>query len=64
MYLSRSIFDTCDKQREEIKLQEIDEYKRLFRQLAKVIEEFFAMISTAGDANQAASHPHGQPYSG
>ena len=52
MYLSRSIFDTCDKQREEIKLQELDEYKRLFGQLAKMIEEFFMKISAAGDANQ------------
>ena len=31
MYLSRSMFDTRDKQREEIELRELDEYERLFR---------------------------------
>jgi hypothetical protein len=55
MYLSRSNFDTRDKQREEIELRELHEYDRLFRQLATVIEAFFAKISAAGDANQSTS---------
>lgn len=55
MYLSRSNFDTRDKQRKEIELRELHEYERLFRQLATVIEAFFAKISAAGDANQSTS---------
>lgn len=51
MYLSRSNFDTRDKQREEIQLRELHEYERLFRHLAAVIEAFFAKISAASDAN-------------
>ena len=55
MYLSRSNFDTREKQRDEIELQELHEYERLFRQLATVIETFFAKISAAGDASQSTS---------
>jgi hypothetical protein len=55
MYLSRSNFDTRVKQRDEIELQELHEYERLFRQLATVIETFFAKISAAGDASQSTS---------
>jgi hypothetical protein len=55
MYLSRSHFDTRDKQREEIELRELHEYEHIFRQLATLIEAFFAKISAAGDANQSTS---------
>ena len=43
--LTRSIFDTRDKERQEIDLRQLEEYERLFRQLATVIEAFTTKIS-------------------
>jgi hypothetical protein len=43
--LTRSIFDTRDKERQEIDLRQLEEYERLFRQLATVIDAFSKKIS-------------------
>jgi hypothetical protein len=45
--LARSIFDTRDKERQEIDLRQLEEYERLFRQLATVIEDFTTKISAS-----------------
>lgn len=42
--LTRSIFDTRDKERQEIDLRQLEEYERLFRQLATVIDAFSKKI--------------------
>jgi hypothetical protein len=43
--LTRSIFDTRDKERRTIDLQQLEEYERLFRQLATVIDAFTVKIT-------------------
>ena len=43
--LTRSIFDTRDKERPTIGLQQLEEYERLFRQLATVIDAFTLKIT-------------------
>ena len=43
--LTRSIFDMRDKERQEIDLRQLEEYERLFRQLAAVIDNFTKKIS-------------------
>jgi hypothetical protein len=43
--LARSIFDTRDKEHQEIDLRKLAEYEPLFRQLASVIVGFTAKIS-------------------
>jgi hypothetical protein len=53
MYLSRSMFDSRDTERQEIDLRQLAEYERSFRQLGTGIQAFFAKVSAAGDA----SHP-------
>jgi hypothetical protein len=45
LHLTRSIFDTRDKERRAIDLQQIEEYERLFRQLATVIDAFTVKIT-------------------
>ena len=42
--LACSIFDTRDKERQEIDLRQLEEYERLFRQLATVIDAFSKKI--------------------
>jgi hypothetical protein len=44
LHLTRSIFDTRDKERQEIGLRQLEEYERLFRQLATVIDTFSKKI--------------------
>jgi hypothetical protein len=44
LHLTRSIFDTRDKERRTIDLQHLEEYERLFRQLATVIDAFTVKI--------------------
>jgi len=43
--LTRSIFDTRDKERREIDLRQLEEYERLFRKLGAVIDAFLTKIS-------------------
>jgi hypothetical protein len=45
--LTRSIFDTRNKERQEIDLQQLEEYERLFRQLGAVIDTFCKKISAS-----------------
>jgi hypothetical protein len=45
--LARSVFDTRDKERHGIDLRQLEEYERLFRQLAAVIDGFTAKISAS-----------------
>jgi len=45
--LARSIFDTRDKERQEIDLRQLEEYERLFRQLGAVIDAFCTKISAS-----------------
>jgi hypothetical protein len=40
LHLTRSIFDTRDKERPEVDLRQLEEYERLFRQLAATIDAF------------------------
>jgi hypothetical protein len=42
--LTRSIFDTRGKERQEIDLRQLEEYERIFRQLATVIDAFSTKI--------------------
>jgi hypothetical protein len=43
--LTRSMLDTRVKERQEIDLRQLEEYERLFRQLAAVIDAFTTKIS-------------------
>jgi len=51
--LARSIFDTRDKERQDIDLRQLEEYERLFRQLAAVIDGFTTKISASLDFTSA-----------
>ena len=49
------MFDSRDKERQEIDLRQLEEYERSFRRLGTGIQAFFAKVSAAGDASHSTA---------